>query len=131
MAEIQNFGGAFEKHLGEIKNEVERQKETPELKELPEREIVKQAIKSVVQSEEKSGIIPKSGTGNLPSYITSKNTGVAAQDEVNNLIEIALRDGVIEAVRESRKHPAFVIDAFHDALVDKILPELKRRGIMK
>jgi hypothetical protein len=49
---------------------------------------------------------------------------------VEHLVDIALGDNLEKAVRESRKYPAFIEDAFHDALVDKLVPELRQRGIL-
>ncbi|MDO8557462.1 MAG: hypothetical protein Q7R98_03290 [Candidatus Jorgensenbacteria bacterium] len=131
MAEI-NFNEAFEKHLGEIGAEVERQKENPEARGLEEREIIRRAVESVSRPQEEGtqNNVPV-GTGNLPSYLAAKKSDVAAQEEVNHLISVAFQKGIIEAESEAVKRPAFVLDAFHDALIDHIIPELKKRGMMK
>ena len=44
---------------------------------------------------------------------------------------MAAGEDITKAVNEARKYPPFVEDAFHDALIDKFLPELKKRGIIK
>ena len=38
--------------------------------------------------------------------------------------------GIKKAIEEAKKNSAFVLDAFHDALVDKMHDELKERGII-
>lgn len=133
MPEVQNFNEAFERHLGEVRAEVERQMENPETRSAPERDIVKRAVESVTRRSRQES--PNGQTTNenndLPSYITASKTDIAAQEEVTHLISVALKKGIIEAEAEASKRPAFVVDAFHDALVDKILPELKKRGMMK
>jgi len=50
---------------------------------------------------------------------------------VARLVDIVFAKGLAAGVREAKRQPPFVEDAFHDALVDKLLPELKKRGIIK
>ena len=137
MPEIQNFNEVFEKHLHDIETEIERQRETSGAETVPERELIKQAVRSVAQKhrdkrddKDKEGENPET-SGVLPSYMDGKGANKGAQGEVEHLIGLVFQKGLLEASQEAGKHSAFVEDAFHDALVDKILPELKRRGIVK
>ena len=50
---------------------------------------------------------------------------------MEHLLQIATDDDVVKAVKEAKKYPPFIEDAFHDALIDKFLPEMKKRGIIK
>ena len=58
-------------------------------------------------------------------------TGGIAKNKIEQLINLAFSKGLEMAVAEAKKSVPFVEDAFHDALTDKLLLELKRRGILK
>ncbi|HEY4506424.1 MAG TPA: hypothetical protein VJJ24_03195 [Candidatus Paceibacterota bacterium] len=51
--------------------------------------------------------------------------------EVNRLIELVPTKGLMAAIAEAKNSDPFVLDAFHDALVDKLYDELKSRGLIK
>lgn len=63
----------------------------------------------------------------LPAYVEGNN---AEAREIEWLVDMALHHDVRKALRIARRRDPFVEDAFHDALVDKILPELKKRGMI-
>lgn len=46
------------------------------------------------------------------------------------LIDIAWHKGIDAAVREAEGEGAFMLDAFHDALTDKLYEDFKRRGLI-
>ena len=46
-------------------------------------------------------------------------------------MDMVFEKGLEVALKEAGKQTPFIEDAFHDALVDKLLPELKKRGIVK
>ena len=65
----------------------------------------------------------------LPKYLeTSPEPQVEL--EVEKLIDMVFHDGIERALKESKRHAPFVQDAFHDSLVDRLLPELKKRGVI-
>ncbi len=52
-------------------------------------------------------------------------------EQINHLLGLVFSKGINEAIKEASLMPPFIIDAFHDALVDKLYNELKERGIVK
>jgi hypothetical protein len=107
-----------------------------------EREVVKEAVQSLRDdasaSDDNSGAPPTSDNtpsedsvstaDMLPDYLTGDHD--AATHEVEQLLEVALRDDVEKALVLARDKTPFVEDAFHDALVDKVLPLLKEKGVV-
>lgn len=54
------------------------------------------------------------------------------QDMLQHLVDIAFHDGVLAAIEEARKlNEPFLLDAFHDLLVDKLRDELVARDKIK
>jgi len=51
------------------------------------------------------------------------------QEELQRLVDIAFHAGVLEAIQEARKlNDPYILDAFHDVLVDKLRDELISRA---
>jgi hypothetical protein len=50
---------------------------------------------------------------------------------VNVLLEGAFSHGLSAAISKAREQSPFILDAFHDALTDKLYDELKARKIVK
>ena len=65
----------------------------------------------------------------LPEYL--KNVSPEIRKEVHLLIHLAFNGGIEKAASAAKKHGSFILDAFHDALVDKLYNELKSRGLLK
>ena len=52
-------------------------------------------------------------------------------NDVAYLVQTAFQKGIAEAVDQVRRtHNPYLIDSFHDALVDKFLDEMKQKGIL-
>ena len=47
------------------------------------------------------------------------------------LLDLAFHHGIEKANSEAKKSSPFIVDAFHDALVTKLYPELQKRGIVE
>lgn len=63
-------------------------------------------------------------TSQLPSEDQKKET----QKKLQHLVGVAFERGIMEAIREARKaNDPYMLDAFHDAIVDKLYEELVRR----
>ncbi len=145
MVQIQNFSENLEKSFERLGHQVQRNLETPEFRGVPEREVVKQSIKSFVETvpvsasepEETVPPPPRSDTPPvprddlLPSYMATRESSEDVKNSVERLVQLVFDEDIERAVIEARRYPAFIEDAFHDALTDKILPELKKRGIIK
>ena len=64
----------------------------------------------------------------LPNYM--KNYDEKTKSTVKRLIQTAWQKGVESAISQSRQHGPFIVDALHDALVDKLYNQLKARKIL-
>ncbi len=127
----QSFEGALERDIKELELEIRKR----EGAEGGERQILKQSLGKRIYE---GGVYDRedvpSGQGEavspiLPSYM--KNYSDEDKLKVEKLIDLAWHKGISAAVREARKEGAFTLDAFHDALTDKLYEEFKARGIIK
>ncbi|HXF44183.1 MAG TPA: hypothetical protein VNK70_01835 [Candidatus Paceibacterota bacterium] len=136
MAKVRNFHESIEKSLSNLGRHIETEKTSPDAKELQEKDVLKRSLKSFTEElinepappEEVSSQV--SSTESLPSYLAKDDSSTNAKAEVEELINIVFEKGLEKALKTATRHGPFVEDAFHDALVDKLLPELKRRGIL-
>jgi hypothetical protein len=138
MAEIKNFHEALEADLKRLAVEIGDQRHAPHGMELSEREIIRKSLENFGPEA-----MPANGASStavqvgglqpsvLPKYLTGKNVDPNVKMEVERLVDLVFHESLEKAVKEVKRHPAFIQDAFHDALIDKLLPELKARGIIK
>ncbi|MEK9173581.1 MAG: hypothetical protein AAB594_03365 [Patescibacteria group bacterium] len=110
-----------------LRREVERHREAPEARGLNEQQILRKAIVSITPVS--GGSTTSTLPGVLPDYAQSASSEVKL--EIEALVEAVFTKGLIEAANEASKSSPFVLDAFHDALTDKLYPELQKRGILK
>jgi len=133
---VQSFERALETDMHQLAQEIKRNRETPELQNAGERELVKEAIRAFPaetgsQAAAAPAAAPASASTNspLPAYASTASPEVKL--EIEYLLDIALRAGIGKAMSEAQKSPYFVQDAFHDALAGKLYPELQKRGIVQ
>lgn len=139
MTKVQNFSENLERNLSRLGEKVGEHLENPEVKNLPEREIVKHSIRAladeVLAGDDKNTptevVNMSDGSSVLPSYLNNVSAPQDAKTVVEELVNATFSGGLESAIRLSRKQSPFIEDAFHDALADKLLPELKKRGILK
>lgn len=126
----------FDKVLESVKNFRNR----PEGRNLPEKEVIKETLKSLtteVQLKQETAPqapppAPVHGTGTsipLPSYL-GDNTPKEIEEAVQKLVKIAIDDGLQKAVAAAKQSPPFIEDVFHDTLAEHLLPELKKRRVI-
>lgn len=129
-----NFNENLEKGLARIGHRVAENIERGELRTLPEREAIKRSIQSIAEMIPPVSPTPhdplQSSSPHLPAYMNDDGVTDDMRHAVERLVAIALGDDLEKAVKESKKYPAFIEDAFHDALVDKLVPELREKGIL-
>ncbi|MGC9610879.1 MAG: hypothetical protein ABSE68_01530 [Minisyncoccia bacterium] len=137
MTKVQNFSENLEKSLARLGHEVSKKLESAENRRLGEKEVLKQSFQAMALNEEKAptggNAIPSAPAALpaddfMPAYLSGDANSKKA---VGGLLQIAENGDIEKAVREARRYPPFIEDAFHDALVEKFLPEMKRRGIIK
>ncbi|MDI6734186.1 MAG: hypothetical protein QMD50_01690 [Patescibacteria group bacterium] len=138
MAKIVNFHEKIEQDLAKLSLEIKEQRNNPDIQKLPEREIVKNSLKSFsasLKQEPISAPISQSSTRDehvkLPTYLEKDKLDPEIEYEIEKLVDMVFHEGLEKAVREAKNHSPFVEDCFHDALVDKLLPELKKIGAFK
>ena|SRR3989344_7565596 len=54
----------------------------------------------------------------------------ADAEKVNALIDLIPKLGLAKTIAQAKEQPAYILDAFHDALVDKLRDELKRQKLI-
>lgn len=130
-----NFDENIERSLEKIGYHIERTRKEPEARELTDRELVKHSLKSLAQTQKEEDASPSAPAVKnvtiLPTYLQREDVAEEAKAEVEGLVNLFFSRGLEPALKEASKHSPFVEDAFHDALVDKLLPELKKKGFLK
>lgn len=128
----QNLHPALERDIARLSEEIGRRRESPEMKQAEGRELLRQSLKAFTPppvaplppaKEEEEGMEV------LPSYM--KEDPAEMKLRVEQLLELSLHQGIKRGLKEARKAGPYILDAFHDALVDKLYPELKKRGIVE
>lgn len=136
MANIKNFSENLEKDFERLTAAI-NEKRGEEKIDLPEKQIVKRSLEIFLPPEMTATFAlstkepPTADSEFFPSYMKAGHNDPAAAQKIETLIDLALQEGLTEAWRAARREGSFVIDAFHDALADKLLPELKKRGVIK
>ncbi|MDI6820739.1 MAG: hypothetical protein QMD65_00985 [Patescibacteria group bacterium] len=138
MVKVINFHEKIEQDLAKLSLEIKEQRNRPDIQKLPEREIVKRSLKSFsanLGNEPVSAPPPppavKHDHVRLPAYLEKENVDSSVKYEIEKLIDMVFHEGLEKAVREAKNRSPFVEDSFHDALVDKLLPELKKTDVFK
>ncbi len=141
MAINRNFSESLENDLRRLTVEIGERRPQAEKEELPERQLVKKSLEvfwppemtqSVAPAAEKTEEMVSAKPGFLPGYLKAEpDSEEAVNRKIENLVAIAFDKGVAEAWQAASRENPFVVDAFHDALIDKLMPELKKRGVIK
>ena|SRR3989344_2283609 len=106
-----------------------------EIKERGLSEKGKEAVKTLVQEKIPSRPFdsaqgkPAPSGSVLPDYLDKESPAVKLK--VEKLLDLALHHGLKRAANEAKGMNPIEIDAFHDALTDKLYAELKARGFLK
>ncbi|MCL5006592.1 MAG: hypothetical protein M1153_00370 [Patescibacteria group bacterium] len=99
------------------------------------REVLRQAVRPVIYgTQAQPGMqSPAGGDGVNPSSYLPDYVNRAPEEvrlAVETLLETAFKNGVEEAAKKAKLAGPFVLDAFHDALVDKLYAEMKERKLI-
>jgi hypothetical protein len=113
---------ALEADIERISAEIGKHKESPETKHLEGKELVKKSLQTVQTGNPVSELIE----------FSDQFEEAPAEDKikVEKLLDQAIHEGILKADREARQSGPFVLDAFHDALAEKITPLLKEKGVI-
>lgn len=136
----KNFHKSLEQDIDHLKEEIGRVQESEENRSFESKEVVKKSFENISQKDsgvkEKPDIPSTQKTSQsddefLPEYMQGDDIDPKAKIKVEELMDLVIHKGILKALRASKKQPPFIQDAFHDALADKLVPELKKRGILK
>lgn len=136
MVKVMNFGSGFEEDLTRVAAHIETQRQNRTTEMSGDRELVRNSIEAVFSQKPQETPPPNpipnpsAQTTSTPVATTSVSSDPVAQKEVEQLVKLAFEKRIETAVREAEKKSPHVLDAFHDALVDQFLPELKKRGLL-
>jgi hypothetical protein len=126
---VVNLPEADMEQLSRAVTEVQKQ---PEFKDAPPKEVIKQSLRVIsnvsTQPSDDAGA-KQDDAAFLPNYMQAAEP--ADKEELEALVQLSLDKGFEEGINEARKHGSFMVDAIHDALAEKVYPELKRRGILE
>ncbi|MBI5732803.1 hypothetical protein HY967_02475 [Candidatus Jorgensenbacteria bacterium] len=131
-----NFNEQLEHDLERLSVEIKDQRTDQNGEALAEREVLKRSIQSLSEKLPVNAPVvsvePQKSdeNGSLPSYLALDKNHPEVKREVEGLVGIVFQEGLDKAINTARTRSPFVEDAFHDALVDRLLPELKKRGII-
>lgn len=138
MANVVNFGPEFEANLKRVHAEVMEQKPETAAERPNEREVVLRSLENISSTVPAPLAEPSDAASSaaapvpssLPAYLSDASADPRAVEEVQRLVRMVYRDKIETAIAAAKKHPPFVLDALHDALVDKFIPEMKKRGML-
>ena len=142
MVRVVNFeNNNAENIVSRVVEEAKKINEQSEMKDVSHETIVKESLKSIAQS-----VLPQSTSSQVlkdddnkkktdndsvfPSYF-EKDVNNDITKKIEMLVDIAFNENLDKAINLSKKEPFFVEDAFHDALTEKLIPELKKREVFK
>lgn len=119
--------------MAALEGELGARRESQGAEALAGKEILKQSLQTITntQPSQATSTTPRASSDEdslLPDYV--KSAPPEAKLQVEKLLGIALQKGIVEAAEEAKKGDPYVLDAFHDALVEKLYPELRRRGLV-
>lgn len=76
-----------------------------------------------------------SGLGEVNRRTENNQTALVNEDEdktrVDSLVSLFRERGIKQALSEAKKQSPYVLDLFHDLLVNELYQELQKRGIVK
>jgi len=123
----------LEQDIERLSRQIKENKNSGEYKDLSEKEMIKESLGPIVQKPVLNQPIQFSPakplqTTILPNYLI--NAPDEIKIKVEQLIDMTLHQGIEKTVEEAQKFGPFVLDAYHDALTDKLYVEFKNRGIL-
>ncbi len=125
----------MEADVERLSSEIKKHYERPESAGLSGQEIIKKSLQTAYPQPAPTKVQPAAGKQVLESENILPDYAKTAPEEVKvkieKLLEMTFRDGLEKAAAEAKKQDPFVLDAFHDSLVEKLYPILKQRGIIK
>ncbi len=125
---------ALEADIERLSKEIAEKKNLSEYKGITEKELIKQTLQPLIKprapvAPSVTKQAPSTEETILPDYLKDSPPEIKLQ--VEKLVDSVFHQGIEKTVKEAQKGSAFVLDAFHDALTDKLYEELKKRGLIQ
>ena len=122
----------LEADIERLSKEIAEKRNLLENKDLSERELIKKSLEPMIKqmpagkttTDDQRTISSKI----LPNYL--KNSPDEIKFQVEKLIDAIFHQGLEKTMKQARLFGPFILDAFHDALTDKLYEELKRRKMI-
>jgi len=123
----------IEKDIERLSKEIAEKKNLPEYKEVPERELIKQTLQPLVRqaTSDKQQVTKKEEETKetvLPDYL--KDSPPEIKLRVEKLVDLVFHQGIEKTIKEANQAGPFILDAFHDALTNKLYDELKKKNLI-
>jgi len=123
----------IEQDIKRLSQEIAEKRNLAEYKELSEKELIKQTLEPIIKpaasgQQQPPAIVKASATDEqaiLPDYLKDSPNEIKIQ--VEKLVDAVFHQGINKTIKEAQKAGPFILDAFHDALTDKLYEELKTR----
>lgn len=133
----QNFEhNVLEADIERLSKEIAEKRNLLEHKNFSEKELIKKSLEPVIRrmpsvSGQQSNISGQTSVVNskiLPDYL--KNLPTETKLQVEQLIDLTFHQGIEKVISRALRASPFILDAFHDALTDKLHKELKNRKLI-
>lgn len=124
----------LEQDIARLSLEVASKRKESGVEGLSEKTLIKESLRPLVKAQLTTAPQPVSASddanepGVLPSYL--KDSSPEIKLKVEKLVDSVFHQGLGKAVKEAERAGEFVLDAFHDALADKLYDELKKRKLI-
>lgn len=131
--------GSIEAEIAELSKRIDEKRKLLETEAgvVEEKEVVRQAVaEKISPSMPVSTNSSATATATVPPKSSSKTSYLDGLDkesveQIQSLVALVFEKGFDAAIQEVSLMEPFIIDAFHDALVDRLYDELKSRGLVK
>lgn len=126
---------ALEADIERLSREIAEKRNLPEYKELSEKELLRRTLQPLIKQPPLQSGQPSVAQSTapvretiLPDYLKEMSNEIKLQ--VEKLIDSAFHQGIEKTAKQAGQAGDFVLDAFHDALTDKLYEELKKRKLI-
>ena len=120
----------LEQDMERLSRAIAEQKERS-VEQQPDKQVVKESLRAITGPSAPAPQVSasKEDDSPLPNYMQGASPD--AKLRVEKLLELSIDKGIETALGEAKKDDPYILDAFHDALVEKLYPELQKRGFVK
>lgn len=116
----------LEEDMHRLAAEVLAHRERPENRGVGDEELLKRSLQGIAPTGEE----PESPSRAAPLPAYTQEISDEMKLEIEHLLDLAFHEGIMKANEAAKKSSPYLIDAFHDSLVGRLYPELKKRGLL-